>query len=107
MRRKTRKSLDDEGTNRKRVKMFRQSIAPPVHVKERAYPKQVNKEGDVQRYGGFKAIKKDETIFAAYDKAEMGKAKIMIVASSDFVYTSKSLFWPDVIMLAAVDLDLM
>ena len=31
----------------------------------------------------------------------------MIVASSDFVYNSKSLFWPDVIMLAAVDLDLM
>ena len=31
----------------------------------------------------------------------------MIVASSNFVYTSKSLFWPDFIMLAAVDLDLM
>ena len=30
----------------------------------------------------------------------------MIVASSDFVYTSRSLFWPDVIILAAVDLDL-
>ena len=54
-----------------------------------------------------KAIKKDETIFAAYDKAEMRKAKIMIVANSDFVHTSKSLFWPDVIMLAAVDLDLL
>ena len=66
----------------------------------------MNQEGDVQRYGGLKAIKKDETIFAAYDKAEMRKAKIMIVSSSDFVYTSKSLFWPDVIMLAAVDLDL-
>ena len=80
---------------------------PPAHVKERAYPKQVNKEGDVQRYGGLKAIKKDETIFAAYDKAEMRKAKVMKVASSDFVHTSKSLFWPDVIILAAVDLDLM
>ena len=87
------------------VKMFRQVKAPPGHVKERAYPKQVNQEGDVQRYGGLKAMKKDETIFAAYDKAEMRKAKIMIVANSDFVYTSKSLFWPDVIMLAAVDLD--
>ena len=54
-----------------------------------------------------KAIKKDETIFAAYHKAEMRKAKIMVVASSDFVYISKSLFWPDVIMLAAVDIDLM
>ena len=41
------------------------------------------------------------------DKAEMRKAKIMIVASSDFVYTSKSLLWPDDIILAAVDLDLM
>ena len=91
----------------KNVKMLRRIKAPPGHVKERAYPKQVNQEGDVQRYGGLKAIKKDETIFAAYDKAEMKKAKIMIVASSDFVNTSKSLFWPDVIMLAAVDLDLM
>ena len=89
------------------VKMFRQVKSPPAHVKERAYPKQVNQEGDVQRYGGLKAIKKDETIFAAYDKAEMRKVKIMIVANSDFVHTSKSLFWPDVIMLAAVDLDLM
>ena len=48
-----------------------------------------------------------ETIFAAYDKAEMRKAKIMVVANSEFVYTSKSLFWPDVIILAAVDLDLL
>ena len=53
-----------------------------------------------------KAIKKYDTIFAAYDKAEMRKAKIMIVANSDFVYTSKSLYWPDVIVLAAVGLDL-
>ena len=88
------------------VKMFRQLKTPPGHVKERIYPKLVNQDGDVQRYGGLKAIKKDETIFAAYDKAEMRKAKIMIVANSEFVYTSKSLFWPDGIMLAAVDLDL-
>ena len=86
------------------VKMFRQVTAPPGHVKERINPKLVNKDGDVQRYGGLKAIKKDETIFAAYDKAEIRKAKIMIVANSEFVHTSKSLFWPDVIMLAAVDL---
>ena len=89
------------------MKMFRQIKVPPGHVKERAYPKQVNQEGDVQKYGGLKAIKKGETIFAAYDKAERRKAKIQLVASSDFVYTSKSLFWPDVIMLAAVNLDLM
>ena len=89
------------------VKMFRQVSSPPGHVKERIYPKLVNQDGDVQRYGGLKAIKKDETIFAAYDKAEMRKVKIMIVAKSEFVYTSKSLLWPDVIMLAAVDLDLL
>ena len=89
------------------VKIFRQLTTPPGHVKERVYPKLVNQDGDAQRYGGLTAIKKDETIFAAYDKAEMRKAKIMVVANSEFVYTSKSLFWPDVIMLAAVDLDLL
>ena len=89
------------------VKMFKQVSSPPGHVKERIYPKLVSQDGDVQRYGGLKAIKKDETIFAAYDKAEIRKAKIMIVANSEFVYTSMSLFWPDVIMLAAVDLDLL
>ena len=89
------------------VKMFRQLTTPPGHVKERIYPKLVNQEGDVQRYGGLKAIKTDETIFAAYDKAEIRKAKVMIVAKLEFVYTSKSLFLPDVIMLAAVDLDLL
>ena len=89
------------------MKMFRQLSSPPGHVKERVYPKLVGQEGDAQRYGELKAIKNDETIFAAYDKAEMRKAKIMIVANSEFVHTSKSLFWPDVIMLAAVDLDLL
>ena len=87
--------------------MFKQIRALPCHVKERAYPKQMTHEGDVQRYGGMKMIRKDETIFAAYDKAELRKAMNMIVANSNFVHTSKSLFWPDVIMLAAVDLDLM
>ena len=66
----------------------------------------MTQEGDVQRYGGMKTIRKQETIVAAHDKAEMRKAKIMIVANSDFVHTSNSLFRPDVIMLAAVDLDL-
>ena len=88
------------------VKLFKQIRAPPGHLEDRAYPKQMTQEGDVQRYGGMKTIRKDETIFAAYDKAEMRKAKIMIVANSDFVHTSKSLLWPDVTMLAAVDLDL-
>ena len=89
------------------MKMFKQIRAPPGHVKDRAYTKQVTQEGDVQRYGGMKTIRKDNTIFAAYDKAEMRKAKIMIVANSDFVHTSKFFFWSDIIMLSAVDWDLM
>ena len=88
------------------MKMFRQVATPPGHVKERTYPKQVSQDDDVQRYGGLKATKKDETIFTAYDKAEK-KKQIMIVANSDSLNTSKSLFWPDVIMLAAVDLYLL
>ena len=73
------------------MKMFKQIRAPPGHVKYRAYPKQLTQEGDVQRYGGLKTIRKDETIFAAYNKAEVRKAKIMLVAKSDFAHTYKSI----------------
>ena len=38
------------------MKLFRQVSSPPGHVKERIYPKLVNQDGDVQRYGGLKAI---------------------------------------------------
>ena len=88
------------------VKMFKQIRATPSQVKERAYPKQAIQDGDIERYGGMK-FGKDEAIFSAYDKAEMKKAKILVVASSDFSHTSESLFWSDVIKLAAIDLDLM
>ena len=44
-------------------------------MKERVYPKLVNQDGDAQRYGGLTAIKKDETIFAAYDKGMMKKSQ--------------------------------
>ena len=85
--------------------MFKQVREPQSRVKERAYPKQVAQEGDVKRFGELK-LRMGETIFAAYYKVEMRKAKILVVASSDFVHTSNSLLWPDVIMLAAFDLDL-
>ena len=35
----------------------------------------------------------------------MKAAKYMIVASSDYLYTPRSLFWPDVIFLTAYKLD--
>ena len=79
------------------VKIFKQVRAAPSHVKERAYPKQVAQQGDFDRYGELK-FGMDETIFAAYYKVEMRKAKILVVASSDFVHNSESLFWSDVIM---------
>ena len=50
------------------VKMFRQVATPPSHVKERTYPKQVSQDGDVQRYGGLKAIK-DATKEGSFTKA--------------------------------------
>ena len=68
------------------------------------YTKSITQGGDAERYG---ELNYNETIFAAYDKAKMRRAKILGIASSDFVQTSKSLFWPDVIMLAATDLDWM
>ena len=107
MRGETGKISDNEGADWTTCEDVQAGGDAPSHVKERTYPKQVSQDDDVPRYGGLKAIKKDETIFAAYDKAEMRKAKNMVVANSEFVYTSKSLFWPDVITLAAVDMDLL
>ena len=88
------------------VKMFKQVRVTPAHVKERAYSKKLAEDGDARRYGelGFRT---DETISAAYDKAEMRKEKILVIASSDFVHTSKSLFSPIVVMLAGTDIDWM
>ena len=88
------------------VKMFKEEQAARAHVKERAYPKTVTQGGDVERYRELK-FRIDETIIAAYDKAEMRRAKILVIASSDFVHTSKFSFWPDVLMLAGTDLDWM
>ena len=87
------------------VKMFKQIQAPPAYVKQRTYPKSVAQEGDDERCAGLR-FRKDETIFAAYDNVEMRKSKILVVASSDFVHASKSLFWPDVRMLVDTDLNL-
>ena len=73
-------------------------------MKERAFRKQVKQ--DSERSGELR-LRTDETIFAAYDKTEMRKTKILVLASSDFVKTSKFFFWPDVIKLAEIDLDWM
>ena len=74
-------------------KMLKQVRAPPNHVKKRAYTKQVEQKGEVERCGYLK-FKVEETIFAANQKAEMRKAQKIVVASWDIV---KTLLWPGII----------
>ena len=61
-------------------------------------------DGDDRRYGELKAPVGDG-LFAAYDPLDMKAAKYLIVTSSDYLYTPRSLFWPDVIFLTAPKLD--
>ena len=61
-------------------------------------------EGDDKRYAGLMAPVGD-SLFAAYDPLDMKAAKYLIVASSDYLYTLRSLFWPDVVFLTAPKLD--
>ena len=61
-------------------------------------------EGDDRRYAGLMASVGD-SLFAAYDPLDMKAAKYLIVAGSDYFYTPRSLFWPDVIFLTAPKLD--
>ena len=60
--------------------------------------------GDDRRYEGLKAPMGDSP-FAAYDPLDIKEAKYLIISSSDFLYTPRSLFWPDVIFLTAPKLD--
>ena len=67
--------LTSRAPKRHFVKMFKQVRAAPAHVKGRASPKKVPiREGNDERYDELK-FRIDETIFAAYDEAEMRKAK--------------------------------
>ena len=61
-------------------------------------------EGDDRRYAGLKAAVGD-SLFAAYHPLDTKAAEYLIVASSDYLYTSRSLFWPDVIFLTAPKLE--
>ena len=93
--------------NNKHHKMYRQFAKPPGQTPgeySRDYPRTTTVEGDEQRYGKLKAPIGDG-LFAAYDPLEMKAAKYLIVASSDYLYTPRSLFWPDVIFLTAPKLD--
>ena len=87
--------------------MYRQFAKPPGQAPgeyTRDYPRATSVEGDDKRYAGMKAPAGD-SLFAAYDPLDMRAAKYLIVASSDYLYTPSSLFWPDVFFLTASKLD--
>ena len=70
----------------------------------RDYPRATSAEGDDRRYAGLTAPVGD-SLFAAYDPLDMKAAKYLIMASSDYLYTPRSLYWPDVIFLTTPKLD--
>ena len=97
----------DNKRNNKHHKMYRQFAKPPGQTPgeySRDYPRTTTVDGDDNRYGKLKAPVGDG-LFAAYDPLDMKAAKYLIVASSDYLYTPRSLFWPDVIFLTAPKLD--
>ena len=101
------KFLIDNKPNNKHHKMYRQFAKPPGQTPgeySRDYPRATTMDGDDRRYGELKDPVGDE-LLAAYDPLDMKAAKYLIVASLDYLYTPRSLFWPDVIFLTAPKLD--
>ena len=101
------KFLIDSKPSNKHHKMYRQFAKPPGQTPgeySRDIPRATTVDGDDRRYGELKAPVGDG-LFAAYDPLDMKAAKYLIVASSDYLYTPSSLFWPDVIFLTAPKLD--
>ena len=99
--------LAENKPNNKLHKMYRQFAKPPGQASgeySRDYPRATSVEGDDKRYAVLMAPVGDG-LFAAYDPLDMKAAKYLIVASSDYLYTPRSLFWPDVIFLTAPKLD--
>ena len=87
--------------------MYRQFAKPPGQTPgeySRDYFRVTTVNGDDRRYGELKAPVGDG-LFAAYDPLDLKAAKYLIVAGSDYLYTPRSLFWPDVIFLTAPKLD--
>ena len=93
--------------NNEHHKMYRQFSKPPGQLPgeySREHPRATSVEGDDRRYRGLK-IPMGDSLFAAYDPLDIKNAKYLIVASSDHLYTPRSLLWPGVIFLTAPTLD--
>ena len=92
------KFLAENKPNNKHHKMYRQFAKPPGQAPgeySRDYPREICRADGTS----------GDSLFAAYDPLDMKAAKYLIVASSDYLYTPRSLFWPDVIFLTAPKLD--
>ena len=101
------KFLAENKPNNKHHKLYRQFTKPPDQPPgeySRDYPRATAVKRDDIRYEGLRAPVGD-SLFAAYDPLDMKEAKYLIVASSDYSYKPRSLFWPDVIFLTAPRLD--
>ena len=88
------KFLTDNKPNNKHHKMYRQFAKPPGQTPgeySRDYPRATTVDGDDRRYGELKAPVGDG-LFASYDPLDMNAAMYLIVASSDYLYTPRSLF---------------
>ena len=102
------KVLAENRPGNKHHKLYRQLAKPPGQAPgeySRDYPRATSVEDDDRRYAGLMAPVGD-SLFAAYDPLDVKAAKYLIVASSDYLYTPRSLFWPDVIFLTAPKLDM-
>ena len=92
-----------EQAQKKQHQMYRQFFKPLDQLPgeySREYARATSVEGDDRRYRGLE-IPMGDSLFAAYDPLDIKNAKYLIVASSDYLYTPRSLFWPDVIFLTA------
>ena len=88
------KFLAEIKPNNKHHKMYRQFAKPPGQAPSehsRDYPRATSVERDDRRYAALMAPVGD-SLFAAYDPLDMKAAKYLIVASSDYLYTPRSLF---------------
>ena len=101
------KFLTENKPNNNHHKMYRQFSKPPGQAPgeySRDYPRAISVEGDDKSYAGLKTPMGD-SLFAAYDPLDIKTAKYLIVTSSDYLYTPRSLYLPDVIFLTASNLD--
>ena len=101
------KFMTENRPYKKHHKMYRQFSEPPVQVPgeySRDYPRATSVVGDHKGNEGLKTPMGD-SLFAAYDPLDIKAAKHLIVASSDYLYTSRSLFWRDVNFLTEPKLD--